>query len=72
MTYGVRTQGVLRVVRHGLARLNHLLLEAGSSDEDLVFHIRKSDPDSPVPDPRPPPSRPEGRRVEEPPFGRSP
>jgi hypothetical protein len=72
MTYGVRTQGVLRVMRDGLARLNHLLLEAGSSDEDLVFHIRKSESDSPVPDRRPPPSRPGDGRVEEPPFGRSP
>jgi hypothetical protein len=72
MTYSARTQGMLRAVRDGLARLNHLLLEAGSSDEDLVFHIRKSESDSPVPDQRPPPSRPEARRVEEPPFGRSP
>ncbi len=40
MSYSVRTQGMLRAARNGLSRLNHLLLEAGSADEDLVFHIR--------------------------------
>ena len=43
MTYIVKAQGVLRAMRDGLARLNRLLLEAGSSEEDLAFHIRDSE-----------------------------
>jgi hypothetical protein len=72
MTYGVRAQGMWRTVRDGLARLNSLLLEEGSSDEDLVFRIRNSEPETRLLDRRPPPSRPEGPRADEPPFGRSP
>ncbi len=71
MTYIVKAQGVLRAMRDGLARLNRLLLEAGSSEEDLAFHIRDSESDSWLLDRQPPPSRPEGRRADEPPFGRS-
>ena len=50
MSYSVRAQGMLRAARNGLARLNQLLLEAGSADEDLVFHIRSAGPDGPLPD----------------------
>ena len=49
MSYSVRAQGMLRAARNGLARLNHLLLEAGSADEDLVFHIRNPESDGPLP-----------------------
>ena len=42
--------GVLRAVREKLERLNRVLMEAGSSDEDLVFHIRKSEPERPLRD----------------------
>jgi hypothetical protein len=38
-----RAIGMLRAVREKLGRLNRVLMEAGSSDEDLVFHIRKSE-----------------------------
>ena len=38
-----RAMGMLRAVREKLGRLNRVLMEAGSSDEDLVFHIRKSE-----------------------------
>jgi hypothetical protein len=72
MTYSVNAQSMFRAVRDGLARLNSLLLETGSSDEDLVFHVRNSASDSPVPDRQPPPARPGERLAEEPPFGRSP
>ena len=41
-----RAQGLLRAVRERLARLNRVLMETGSSDEDLVFRIRKSGPES--------------------------
>jgi hypothetical protein len=40
---------MLRAVREKLGRLNRVLTEAGSSDEDLVFHIRKSEWEHPVP-----------------------
>ena len=50
MSYSVRTQAMLRAARNGLSRLNHLLLEAGSADEDLVFHIRNAESDGPPPD----------------------
>ena len=50
MTYRSRAQDMLRAVRNGLARLNDLLVETGSSDEDLVFHIRNSEADRPLSD----------------------
>ena len=43
-----RAMGMLRTVREKLGRLNRVLMEAGSSDEDLVFHIRKSEWERPV------------------------
>ena len=43
MTSRFRAMGMLRAVREKLERLNRVLMEAGSSDEDLVFHIRKSE-----------------------------
>lgn len=71
MTYSVRAQGMWRAVRGGLARLNSLLLEEGSSDEDLVFHIRNSESEARPLDQQLLPPRPVGRRAE-PPFGPSP
>jgi hypothetical protein len=38
-----RATGILRAVREKLGRLNRVLREAGSSEEDLVFHIRRSE-----------------------------
>ena len=39
---GSTVDSICRVTRDALVRLNHLLAEAGNSDEDLVFHIRCS------------------------------
>jgi hypothetical protein len=39
---------MLRTVREKLRRLRRLLMEAGSSDEDLIFHIRESDWEHPL------------------------
>jgi hypothetical protein len=39
----LRAPAMLRAVRESVARLNRALMETGSSDEDLVFHIRKSE-----------------------------
>jgi hypothetical protein len=50
MTYRLKAQSVLRGMRNGVARLNRLLVEGGSSDEDLVFHIRNSDREGPLSD----------------------
>jgi hypothetical protein len=43
MTSRFRAMGMFRAMREKLARLNRVLAEAGSSDEDLVFRIRKSE-----------------------------
>ena len=45
-----RAMGMVRAVREKLGRLNRVLMEAGSSDEDLVFHIRKSEWERPLRD----------------------
>jgi hypothetical protein len=50
MTSRFRATAMLRAVREKLGRLNRVLTEAGSSDEDLVFHIRKSEWERPVRD----------------------
>jgi hypothetical protein len=39
---GSTVESVWRITRDALVRLNHLLAEAGNSDEDLVFNIRRS------------------------------
>jgi hypothetical protein len=39
---GLTIESVFRVAQDALVRLSHLLAEAGNSDEDLVFHIRRS------------------------------
>ena len=41
-------RSMLRAVREKLGRLRHLFTEAGGSDEDLIFHIRKSEWDRPL------------------------
>lgn len=48
MTYRSKAQGMWRAMRNGLARLNRLLVEAGGSDEDLVFHVRNSEESRPL------------------------
>ena len=42
MTLGSRIKGAWRAAGDALARLNRLLVETGNSDDDLVFHIRRS------------------------------
>jgi hypothetical protein len=41
---------MLRAVRERLAQLSRVLTEAGGSDEELVFHIRKSELERPLRD----------------------
>lgn len=48
MTYRLKAQGMWRAMRNGLAGLNRLLAEPGRSDEDLVFHVRCSEPENPL------------------------
>jgi hypothetical protein len=36
-------RSILRGVREKLERFRRVLTEAGGSDEDLIFHIRKSE-----------------------------
>ena len=45
-----RWQSMLRAVRERLAQLSRVLTEAGGSDEELVFHIRKSELERPLRD----------------------
>ena len=37
---GSTFESVWRATRDAVVRLNHLLVETGNSDDDLVFHIR--------------------------------
>jgi len=48
MTYRLRAEAVWRAMRNGVAQVKRLLAEAGSSDEDLVFHIRNSEESRPL------------------------
>ena len=43
-----RAMGMVRAVREKLGRLRRVLMEAGSSDQDLVFHIYECDSDPPL------------------------
>jgi hypothetical protein len=45
MSLGSTMENVLRAARDALVRLNHLVAETGHSDDDLVFHIRRSESD---------------------------
>ena len=36
-------RSILRAVREKLEQFRRVLTEAGGSDEDLIFHIRKSE-----------------------------
>ena len=45
MTLGSRAKDAWHVARDALARLNRLLAETGNSDDDLVFHVRRSGED---------------------------
>jgi hypothetical protein len=40
-----RATGILRAAREKLGRLKRVLMEAESSDEDLVFHIYQCESD---------------------------
>jgi hypothetical protein len=42
MTLGSTVESAWRITRDALIRLEHFLGEAGNSDEDLVFHVRRS------------------------------
>jgi hypothetical protein len=39
-----------RITRDALIRLDHFLAEAGNSDEDFVFHVRRSQNDKQLAD----------------------
>ena len=43
MTLGSKTASAWRAAREELARLDRLLAETGNSDDDFVFHIRRSE-----------------------------
>jgi hypothetical protein len=43
MTGWFRAAAMLRAMREKLGQLHRVLTETGSSDEDLVFHVRKSE-----------------------------
>jgi hypothetical protein len=45
MSLGSTVEHVFRAARDALIRLNHLVAETGHSDDDLVFHIRRSESD---------------------------
>jgi hypothetical protein len=42
MRLGSTVESAWRITRDALIRLEHFLAEAGNSDEDLVFHVRRS------------------------------
>jgi hypothetical protein len=46
----LRAMSVLRAVREKLGRFQRVLMESGGSDEDLVFHIRRSERERPIRD----------------------
>jgi len=43
MSLGSTVENVWRAAWDALVRLNHLVAETGNSDDDLVFHIRRSE-----------------------------
>jgi hypothetical protein len=59
MSLGSTVENVWRAARDALVRLNHLVAETGNSDDDLVFHIRRSESDIRVAD------RDRGRQIDE-------
>jgi hypothetical protein len=50
MRYRLMAPALWPALRHGLARLGALVAETGNSDEDLVFRIRKFEPEDLLPD----------------------
>ena len=42
MRLGSTVESAWRITRDALARLEHFLADVGNSDEDLVFHVRRS------------------------------
>jgi hypothetical protein len=50
MRLGSTVESAWRITRDALSRLEHLLAEAGNSDEDLVFHVRRSQNDEQIAD----------------------
>jgi hypothetical protein len=50
MRLGSTVESALRITRDALVRLEHFLAEAGNSDEDLVFHVRRAQNDEQIAD----------------------
>jgi hypothetical protein len=42
MSLGSTVESAWRITRDALIRLEHFLAEVGNSDQDLVFHVRRS------------------------------
>jgi hypothetical protein len=45
MSLGSTVENVWRATWEALVRLNNLVAETGNSDDDLVFHVRRSEND---------------------------
>ena len=45
MSLGSTVENVWRAAREALVRINRLVAETGHSDDDLVFHIHRSESD---------------------------
>jgi hypothetical protein len=50
MRLGSTVESAWRIARDALIRLEHLLVDAGNSGEDLVFHVRRSQNDERIAD----------------------
>jgi hypothetical protein len=50
MRLGSTVESAWRITRDALVRLEHFLAEAGNSDEDLVFHVRRAQNDEQIAD----------------------
>jgi hypothetical protein len=50
MRLGSTVESAWRITRDALIRLEDFLAEAGNSDEDLVFHVRRSQNDERIAD----------------------
>jgi hypothetical protein len=50
MRLGSTVESAWRITRDALIRLEQLIAEAGNSDEDLVFHVRRSQNDEQIAD----------------------
>ena len=50
MRLGSTVESAWRITQDALIRLEHFLVEAGNSDEDLVFHVRRAQNDEQIAD----------------------